>query len=416
MRIPLDSKLMVDLYGNSWEAEGIPERIQNLVQELDRKPDAIISAPGRTELGGNHTDHQHGKVLCASVQKDTLAVVARRDDNIARLHSQNFEETYEANLESLDMREEEQGTSTAILRGVLAGMRERGKRLGGFDAVLHSNVGIGSGLSSSASFEVGIASILNELYNDGIIPAPELARIGQYAENVYFGKPCGLMDQMSSAVGGILMIDFADPNIEKLQSVNYDFKVSDYMLCLVHTGSDHKNLTPAYASIPEEMFRIAKALGVSHLQDIDQAYFKTQLKVLKEKSGDRSVLRALHFFKENERVDRMVKALINGDLTSYMQAVSESSISSSTILQNTIPSQSDGQEQSLALALGLSRQYFDSAGRGVSRVHGGGFAGAMQAYVHRNDLSEFKSMMEEVYGVGAFEEIKVRDQGVINIL
>lgn len=411
----LDQSLLDEIYSSEELELTFPARYAQLVDLLKGTPELVISAPGRTELGGNHTDHQNGRVLCAAVQKDTLAVVSRRDDSVIHLHSTNLNEIYDLDIRSLSMNPDEKGTSEALIRGVLAGIADRGGKIGGFNAVLHSTVGIGSGLSSSASFEVLVGAIINELYNAGDLSSPELAKIGQYAENEYFGKPCGLMDQMSSAVGGILMIDFADPENIGLHSVPYDFGKSDYVLALIETGSSHHNLTPAYASVPKEMHQIAEALGVKKLRQASVESFFAQMKTLRESFGDRAVLRGMHFFHENERVAKMAKALQDDEFGSYLELVGDSSRSSKHILQNTIPPGSAGRDQGLAFALGLSQLLFEGWGRGVSRVHGGGFAGAMQAYIHKDDLDKFRQRFESALGEGCVEELKLRKPGVCTL-
>jgi len=409
----IEGRVLKELYGLDGGRE-ISSRIESLRTSF-RQGGTLISAPGRTELGGNHTDHNRGKVLCAAVQQDSLALARKIEERIARVHSLNLNESYEVSLDDLDPHPDEVETSSALLRGVLQGMHDLGGDSGGFDAVVHSTVGIGSGLSSSASFEVLLAAILNELFNDSRVLAPDLARIGQFAENEYFGKPCGLMDQMASALGGIQLIDFRDPDDVILKDVHFDFDKTEYTLATVNTGSSHDDLTHAYASIPTELAKIAADLGVEYLRNSTITDLINRSKELREKHGDRAVLRAFHFFHENDRVENMLTTLSRGSFDEYLSIVSASGQSSQNVLQNTVPPLSDGVEQGLAFALGLSQLFFEMKGRGVGRVHGGGFAGTMQVYVHQDDFDEFKLMIESVIGAEAIQILHLREQGACRV-
>jgi galactokinase len=284
--------------------------------------------------------------------------------------------------------------------------------VGGFNAVVHSDVSIGSGLSSSASFEVLIGGILNALYNESRIDPVTLAKIGQYAENVYFDKPCGLMDQLASAVGGVLAVDFKDnenPVVEKLQ---VDFNQSDYVLAVVDIGTSHSDLTPAYASIPVEMKQVASLFGKNTLREVDEEDFLQNIGMIRSKAGDRAILRAQHFFTENHRVGAMLEALKSGDFDNYLRLVAESGASSSNILQNTIPPGNSGNDQPAALAIGVSNDFFRVRGKGVSRIHGGGFAGTVQVYVHKDHFDDYSRLMNQLFGNDCILPIMIRKNGV----
>lgn len=408
--------ILKELYSSESDTEAVIDRLIRIAEGLEGDCLSFISAPGRTELGGNHTDHNHGKVLCAAVQNDTLAAVVPRDDGNVCIRSGGFEGRFELNIADLKPRASEKGTSTALIRGVLAGLDEIGAILGGFTAHIASNVTVGSGLSSSASFEVLIGCIENDLYNDGEIAPEKIAQIGQFAENTYFGKPCGLMDQTASAVGGVLEIDFQNPAIPIIQKHEFDFKDNGYSLLVVNTGGGHADLTGAYASIPAEMKEVAHWYDAEVLRSVEEEKLYGGLHQVRKQLGDRPVLRALHFMQENKRVDRMVAALEFGDFDAYLDQVKASALSSQSILQNSIPPASDGYEQCITFALGLSQIFFEEKGRGVSRVHGGGFAGTIQSYVHDDDFEEYRNLMVSVFGPSSIEPITIRPKGAGTIL
>lgn len=413
---PANLELLRELYSSESDVEGVISRYAGVAEGLEGPGLSFVSAPGRTELGGNHTDHNHGKVLCAAVQNDTLAAVVPRDDGKVCLESEGFGERFELSIADLEPRASERGTSTALIRGVLAGLSGIGARLGGFSAHVTSGVAVGSGLSSSASFEVLIGCIINHLYNGDKITPEKIAQIGQYAENTYFGKPCGLMDQTASAIGGILSIDFQDPAAPIVQKHEFDLAQTDYTLLVVNTGGSHADLTAAYASIPAEMKEVAHLFGVEVLRPVEAGDFYGSLPRAREQLGDRSVLRALHFIRENKRVDRMVAAIDAGDFDRYLEQVQASGQSSQNLLQNSIPPASDGVEQNVALALGLSQLFFEEQGRGVSRVHGGGFAGTIQAYIHNDDYEAYRELMASVFGPSSVEPIAIRSRGAGMVL
>ena len=366
-------------------------------------PEGHFSAPGRTEIGGNHTDHQRGRVLAAAVDLDTRAAVRRNGTGIIRVQSQGYP-LCQIDLSDTAPRAAERGTTAALIRGVAAWMQDRGCPVEGFDAYVTSSVLPGSGLSSSAAFEVLIGAIINGLFGGHFTPK-QLAIAGQFAENVYFGKPCGLMDQMASAVGGLVAIDFA-PEEPVVTKVDFDLSASGYALCIIDTGADHADLTDEYAAIPAEMKKIAGHLGKEVLSQVPEADFFRQIPALRQRCGDRAVLRAIHFFEENERVARQVTALEQGDLPAFLALVNESGRSSWQYLQNVI---AHPRRQEMALALALCRRLLD--GEGACRVHGGGFAGTVQAFVPADMLERFLVGIDGLLGQGACHVVKIRPNG-----
>lgn len=368
---------------------------------------ALFSGPGRTEIGGNHTDHQHGHVLCGSVNLDTLVCAAPNDLNVIRMISEGYSEV-EISLDSLLPREEEQNTSAALIRGVAAKFKELGYQISGFDAYAVSNVLSGSGLSSSAAYEVVIGNVFNYFFCGGKLDAISIAKVGQYAENVYFGKPCGLMDQMGSSVGGAVAIDFTDPANPVVEQIDYDFSRSGHALCIVDTGSCHADLTEDYADITKEMGSVAAHFGVQFLRDVPEARFRAEIPVLREKCGDRAVLRAMHFYTDDRRAILEAETLKNGNFASFLALVNESGRSSESLLQN-ICSPSTPREQAVSIALTIGKELL--GGTGAIRVHGGGFAGTIQAFVPNERLADFKAGMETVLGKGKCHVLSIRAQG-----
>lgn len=366
----------------------------------------MISAPGRTEIGGNHTDHNKGKVLAAAVNLDTLAAVSAREDKLVHVHSEGYP-AMTIDLSDLSLHEEEKGTTAALIRGVAARMNEMGYKIGGFDAAIHSTVASGSGLSSSAAFEVLTCAILDMLYNGTSMDAKTQAKIGQYAENVYFGKPSGLLDQMASANGGLVYVDFKheDPDVRPMA---YDFAKKGYALVVVGTGGSHDDLTDEYAAIPAEMKQVAACFGEDCLRRVRPEEFYSNIPALREKTSDRAVLRALHFFNENDRVDAQVSALKNDDLTEFFRQIIASGRSSYMYLQN-VYAQKRPQEQNLSVALALVEGMLD--GKGAWRVHGGGFAGTTLNFVPQEKLKCFIAAMEKVFGAKSCHILDIRPQG-----
>ena len=369
-------------------------------------PTHVFSAPGRTELGGNHTDHQHGRVLAAAVELDTRAAVALNGTSLIRVLSEGYP-VCEVDLRDLAVRPEERNTTAALIRGVAAGFAGRGCSLAGFDACVTSTVLPGSGLSSSAAFEVLLGTAINHLFSCGA-DAVEIAKIAQYAENVYFGKPCGLMDQMASSVGGCVAIDFADPAAPVVTPVDFDFSACGHRLCIIDSGASHADLTDEYAAVPGELAAVSGFFGKAVLRDVPEDAFYAALPELCRTAGDRAVLRAIHVYDENRRVEAQVAALIRGDFQSFLHYVNLSGFSSQNLLQNVIPTGATA-HQEVALALALARHLL--SGRGACRVHGGGFAGTIQAFVPDDLLEGFRAGMEAVLGQGACHVLAIRKAG-----
>ena len=369
----------------------------------------LFSSPGRTELSGNHTDHNRGNVLAAGIQLDTIAAVTQTDDTANHsLTAEIVSEGYPpagADLSNLEIVDAEKGTTDALVRGIAASIVRRGGKIGGFTASTSSRVLKGSGLSSSAALEVLVGSIFNELFNDGRFSPVDLAQIGQEAENNYFGKPCGLMDQTACAVGGAVAIDFADPERPEVEPIAADFASAGYTLAVVDSGGDHADLTPDYAAIPAEMKTVAAALNAEVLRDADEESFIAAIPSIRESTGDRAVLRALHFFNENKRVGEMVDNLKTGNIEAYLEGVRSSGDSSYRFLQNVFSPRHTA-EQAVSLALALTERFLD--GTGASRVHGGGFAGTIQVFIPTSRFSDYVSFMERYFGKGSVVPLSVR--------
>lgn len=375
-------------------------------------PQRYFSAPGRVEIAGNHTDHQLGCVLAAAVDLDTRAAVGKNGKDCIRVLSEGYPR-FCVKLDRLEPVEAERGSPAALVRGVAARFAAMGCQLQGFDAYVCSTVLPGSGLSSSAAFEVLIGTILNNLFFDGKASAKEIAVIGCYSENMYFGKSCGLMDQMASAVGGMVAIDFSRKEDPVVIPLDLDFASFGHRLCIIDTRASHADLTQQYAAIPAEMAGIAAEFGKSVLSEVSEQAFFQQLPRLRQRCGDRAVLRACHFFAENQRVQLQVKALENGDFDGFLQLVKESGESSFMYLQNVVPSGALHQ-QAVAVALALCGQHLHR--RGAYRVHGGGFAGTVQAFVPLDMLEEFSAGIDAVFGPGACRVMSIRQEGGIEIL
>ena len=379
-------------------------------EEIVGNPEGLrmISAPGRTEIGGNHTDHNKGKVLAAAVNLDTLAAVTPRSDSMVNIHSEGYA-PISISLDDLSIREEEKGGTAALVRGVAAGMKADGLAIGGFDAVMTSTVRGGSGLSSSAAVEVLLCAIFDELYNGNVMTAKQRAKISQYAENQYFGKPCGMLDQMASSLGGLAYMDFKDADPE-LQAVSYDFAVRGYSLVVVNTGGSHDNLTDEYAAVPSEMRAVAAFFGEDALRSVLPERFMQAIPQLREKLGlahaDRAIMRAGHYFAENRRVADQVAALKNDDLQEFFRLIIESGRSSYCYLQNIFAT---SERQELALGLMLSEQKL--TGSGAWRVHGGGFAGTTLNFVPQKKVEAFVRDMEAVFGAHCCNILDIRPVG-----
>ena len=367
----------------------------------------LFSAPGRTELSGNHTDHNRGRVLAAGVQLDTIAAVSPAKDDqpmLARVISEGYP-AVSVDLSRLERVPAEENTTDALLRGIAAGIVKRGGKVGGFTATTSSRVLKGSGLSSSAALEILVGSIFNELFNEGRFTPVDLAVIGQEAENVFFGKPCGLLDQCACSIGGAVAMDFRDPANPAVESVEVRFADAGYTLAVVDSGGDHSDLTPDYAAIPSEMKSVAAHLGGEVLRDIPEDVFLAAIADLRGRFGERAVLRALHFYSEDNRVVEMTRHLKNGDIEAYLDGVRRSGDSSYRFLQNVFSPRHPGQ-QAVSLALALSERFL--AGDGAARVHGGGFAGTIQVFVSTERFEDYRKEMETVFGAGSVVPLAVR--------
>lgn len=373
----------------------------------DRDNIRLFSAPGRTEVGGNHTDHQHGLVLAGSVDLDVIAIVSANDSGIVRIKSAGYKMD-EVDINDLEINQAQMGKAISLIRGVLAAFRKNGHNIGGFDAYTTSNVLKGSGLSSSAAFEVLVSNIVNGLYNDGAVDAVSIAKYSQFAEREYFGKPCGLLDQMASSVGGFTYADFCDPQNPVVEKISLDLGKSGHTLCVVDTGGNHADLTQDYADITLECKAVSEYLGVDFLRDADKNKFYANIAAIRKEYGDRAVLRAMHVFNENERVTAQKAALQSGDFDAFFALVNQSGQSSYDLLQN-VYSPSNPREQGITLALALTKQFL--GGKGACRVHGGGFAGTIQCYIPNEMFDDYKKMIEAAFGENSCVPLFVRSMG-----
>ena len=367
----------------------------------------LYSAPGRTEIGGNHTDHQHGRVLAGSVNIDMIAAAAPNDKNQLRVQSEGYDLCV-IDLNDLEARKEEENTTAALLRGECAAFTQRGAKLAGLDVYISSNVPKGSGVSSSAAFEVLIGVILNDCFMTEKVSPIAIAQIGQWAENVYFGKPCGLMDQMASSVGNIITIDFASPAKPVVEPVAVDFSKAGLALCILDSGADHADLTDEYAAIPAECRAVAAVCGGEVLRDVPFETFLAKLPECRRQCGDRAVLRAFHVYADNDRVAKQVAALHNGDFGTFLCLVNESGCSSWEYLQNVIPA-GYKEHQEVGVTIAAAKHLLGD--KGAVRVHGGGFAGTVQAFVPVEMLYEFKAGMEAILGEGRCHVLSIRPEG-----
>ena len=374
-------------------------------------PERYFSAPGRTEIGGNHTDHQRGRVLAGAVNLDMQAAVRVNGTKTIRILSQGFPMST-VDLSVLTPQEDEINSTPALIRGVAARFQELGCAVQGFDAYMESTVLPGSGLSSSAAFEVLMGTIINGLFFDNKVSAPEIAMIGQYAENVFFGKPCGLMDQTASSVGNLVTIDFFDKDHPVIEPVAFDFASCGHALCIIDTRASHADLTDEYAAVPGEIKAVAAYMGKEVLTQIDEADFYAKLPELRKACGDRAVMRCIHFYQENARVPQQVAALKEGDFEKFLTLVKQSGYSSYMYLQNVIPA-GYKEHQDVAVALGLCEHYLN--GKGAYRVHGGGFAGTVQAFVPNDILDTFRAGIDGALGEGACHVLSIRPQGGVEM-
>jgi galactokinase len=372
----------------------------------------LFSSPGRAEIGGNHTDHNCGKVIAASINFDSIAVSSVNQDNKVILYSVGYEGPFVVNLDNTEPIEDEKDSTAALLRGIAAGFKNRGYKTGGFNAFITSDVLIGSGLSSSASIEVLIGTIFNHFYNDDKITSLEIAKIGQYSERNFFGKPCGLMDQITCATGGIIAIDFFDPEYPLIKKIDFDFAKTGYKLLVVDTETNHSDLTEDYAAIPAEMKQVAKYFGKEYCSKIKFDDLLPEIKSIRKKISDRAILRAIHFFEENKRVDEQVDALNDHNFEKFLSLVNESGNSSFNYLQN-IYSPKNINKQGLALALAISNKFIKMKGKGACRVHGGGFAGTILVCIPENLIEEYKKFISCLVEEVSIKIVSIRDHGAV---
>lgn len=410
------TEMLTDIYGESnridyQEARYIAalEKFEMLYGDGDL---SVYSAPGRTEIIGNHTDHQHGKVIAAAVSTDAIAIAKKSEDNFVRVVSGDNAEI-KVNLENLEIDEKERETSAALIKGMLNGLQGIGFAIGGFNAYITSDVTTGSGLSSSACFEVLIGNIISGLFNDMKISAVQIAIMGQYAENMYYGKPSGLMDQMACSVGNLVYLDFANPAEPSIEQLSFDFDACGYCMCITDTKENHNGLTAEYASIPAQMKTIATFFDKEVLADVDKDEFEKRIPELREKCIDKAILRAIHFFEENERVEKQKKAINDNNLGRFLELENESGRSSFMYLQNVYLS-TESYRQSLSLALGVSDLILKNTGS--FRVHGGGFAGTIQAFVPDEKVAKYKEAMDGIYGSGSCNVLRIRKYGGIKVV
>lgn len=395
------------------EAEAYVLRVEKAVDRFEEwfgtgRDLYVFSAPGRTEVGGNHTDHQRGRVLAAGVNLDAIAVAAKRDDTTGCVHSEGYNPDI-VDVNDPVLKEGELGHSASLLRGMCTRMRELGCEVGGFDAYTTSNVLSGSGLSSSAAFEVLLGTMINGMFFGDKLTALQIAQMGQYAENKYFGKPCGLMDQAASSIGSFITIDFEDKENPEVRQINFDFAKSGYALCITDTHGSHSDLTPDYAAVPAEMRAVAAEFGKEVLREVDEAEFYARLPELRGKVSDRAILRAIHFFGDNARVVKQVAALEAGDFEEFKRLVIESGRSSYMYLQN-VYSPTHANEQGVSLALAICERLLAPVG-GAWRVHGGGFAGTVQSFVPLDFADTFAKEMNAVFGEGSCHRLAIRPVG-----
>ncbi len=412
------SQVLARLYGEDSEnllrqARRWDELIRRFHEHFGAAKPRYFSAPGRIEIGGNHTDHNRGKVLAAAVDLDSIAAAAPADDGQVTIISEGYNRPFVVSVHDVAPHPAERETTSALIRGIAARFRQLGFEADGFRACIHSDVPVGSGLSSSASIEVLIATIWNEMHNGGAIPPDRIALIGQYAENVYFGKPSGLMDQITCATGGIVKIDFQDPDSPRIESIDFDFESSGYVTLVVDTGGSHADLTDEYASIPREMREVAAQFGREVCRQISEDDILGMLSEVRARVGDRAVLRALHFLRESRRVEQQVEALRRGDMPRFLRLIEESGSSSYRLLQNCLVPRRP-MEQGIPLALALAENFVQAHG-GACRVHGGGFAGTILVFLPPARSDGFRTLMESAFGTGCVRCLRIRRRGATEL-
>lgn len=411
------NQFLLDIYADEARIPYQVNRYIKAVEEYEKLYGAgeiiICSAPGRSEICGNHTDHQHGEILAAAINLDAIAVVGIRDDGLCKITSEGYGEVVIDTFDTAYVKEEE-GSSQALIKGVMSKLEEEGYLLGGFNAYVTSDVTNGAGLSSSAAFETLIGTIISYAFNNGKLDSVNNAIIGQYAENVYFGKPCGLMDQMACSVGSMVHVDFNAPMDKAIEKIDLDLNKYGYSLCITDTKGSHANLTPEYAAIPSEMKSVAAVFDKEYLVEVTKEDIVSNISRIREACGDRAVLRALHLVNENERVRQAVAAIEAEDMDAFLEIIRASGDSSYKLLQN-VYCNSDASHQNISLALAVSEDVF-SGGKGVCRVHGGGFAGTIQAFVKNENVKEYLDAMNGIFGEGACNVLKIRKYGGVCVV
>lgn len=405
-----------EIYGNDDSMKARFVSLYELFAEKFGEPESfyLFSTPGRTEISGNHTDHNNGCVMAGSVNLDSVAIVVPTDDDIVNIYSVGYKNPFDVDISQTEPVESEKETTRALVRGIAAKFKELGYNVGGFNAYIASDVKRGSGLSSSASIEVLVGKIFSRIYNaDNEISPVELAKIGQYAENVYFGKPCGLMDQTACAVGGVISIDFKDTKNPVVEQVQLDLAKLGYCLAVVDTGGNHADLTDDYASVPKEMKSVANELGKTVMREVTKQELMANVATLRAKLGDRAVLRAIHFVNENARVVKQIECIKNGKFDEFLTYVNESGNSSWEYLQNCMTTKNPN-EQGVTLALAMTREFCDGM-KYATRVHGGGFAGTIQTFLPLSKFDEYRTAMENVFGKGCVTKLNIRSVGTLCI-
>ena len=407
-------KLLEELYGKSGVDDNLKRYeavLKGFLKEFGEKDVKLFSSPGRTEISGNHTDHNNGKVLGGSINLDCVAVAAKNDSDFVNIISESFSQKFRVNIKDIEPGTDKIGT-IELLKGILAGFEQRGASIGGFDAYITSNVISSAGVSSSAAFETLICQIINTLFNEGKLSKTDYAYIGKYAENNYWDKASGLLDQMCCAYGGLISIDFANPDSPKVEEMDFDFAGEKHDLIIVQTGRGHADLSADYSSIPAEMKKVAEFFGKSTLSEVNEDEFYNNLSKIRDFAGDRAVLRSIHFFDENKRVDNEIKALKSNDFDSFLKNITDSGNSSWKYLQNVYTNAAPN-EQGITVALALSERFLKEKSVGATRVHGGGFAGVIMAMVPENYSDEYVSYMDKFLGKGSSYKMKIRPYGSI---
>jgi len=410
-----DNKLS-EFYGSGaleYQRSRYIEAVESFGELYGERECCIYSTPGRSEISGNHTDHNYGKVIAAAVDLDIIAVVSKNDKGVVSVKSKGFDSIDVVEIDKLSEVKKGISSSRSLIAGMIARLQEDGYKVGGFDAYTTSDVIRGSGLSSSAAFEVLIGTLLSGLYNDNTLDPVYIAKASQYAENVYFGKPCGLMDQTACSVGSFIQIDFADPTNPIVSKLDFDFASCGHALCVVDTGGSHANLTDEYAAIPSEMKSVAEFFGKKVLREVCEKEFFAAIPQMRGKVSDRGILRAIHYFAENKRVDKQSEALAEGNFELFLKLLCESGRSSYMYNQNVFCCK-DPAEQGVSLAIAVTEKVL--AGRGGFRVHGGGFAGTMQAFVPYDLLDEYKQSIENVFGADSCKILSVRKDGGVRVI